>query len=277
MITALNFPSFDEHFSDLNNFILYLVQQYQTYRLASWEVLAHHCRQFYTPDVMDAIEAKAPGWKKMASYSEGITLEHVTCVFLGMYMLPEFQELSAEQQQMAKWIILFHDIDKAHIRGQRDTMHAFHSAIVAARDLPGLGFPVTDKYASLIDAWSEYTRQAFVQPADQNWPKPDNQKLPNILSGIEDMFGEQAPATLIIKTALLHISLLVDRNYQTPAPLTDKEVKRFISPALFPLLRVMMFADNEGWSLFDLEFRDQQKHDSSIEFERIRKFISPTS
>ena len=271
------FPYFDECFPFLDHFILDLVRTYNTGELNSWDELDARVKSFFTSEVMDNVEATAPGWKKMASYSEGITLTHVICVFLGMYMLPEFQALSVEQKQIAKWIILFHDIDKAHLRGRRDTMHAFNSAVIAANTLPGIGFSITSKYPELIEPWSEYTRQAFLQLAGEQWPKPDNQKLPRILSEIEELFGENTPATLIVKTALLHISLAVDKNYPTPSPLTDAEAKEFIDPTLFPLLKVMMLADNEGWSLFYPEVRDQQKQDALAEFDRIRKFIFTTN
>ena len=267
------FPLFDECFPSLNRFILDLVNAYKTGTVDSWDELDARVKSFFTDEVMDAIESKAPGWKKMASYTDGITLTHVTCVFLGMFMLLEFQALSAAQQQIAKWIIFFHDIDKVHIRGQRDTMHAFNSAVVAANTLPGIGFPVTGKYYDLIDAWSDYTRHAFVLPDDEQWPKPDNQKLPKILADIEELFGKNTPAALIVKTALLHISLAVDENYPTPAPLTDAEVKQFIDPVLFPLLKVMMLSDNEGWSLFYPEVRDQQKSGALAEFSRVGEFI----
>lgn len=273
MATQRDFPLFDEHFSFLNLFILELVQAYNAGKLNSWDELENKSREFFTPEIMGVIEAKAPGWNKMASFSGGITVAHVTCVFLGMFMLPEFQALSPKQKQLAKWIILFHDIDKAHIRGQRDKMHAFNSGVVTANTLPGLGFPVTSKYHELINSWSEFTHQAFVLPNGEQWPKPDNQKLPKILSGIDRLFGENTPASLITKTVLLHISLDVDKNYQTPAPLTEEEIQRFISPDLLPLLKVMMLSDNEGWSLFDPETRAQQKRDALKAFERFQELI----
>lgn len=272
----MEFPLFDSHFPLLNQFTLELVKAYNAGEIISWDELDARVKSFFTQEIMNTIETKIPGWKKMASYSNGITLTHVTCVFLGMFMLPEFQALSPEQQQIAKWIVLFHDIDKAHIRGQRDKMHAFNSAVVAANTLPSLGFLITGKYHKLIDAWSEYTRQAFVLPDGEQWPKPDNQKLPKILLDIEEFFGENTPAALITKTALLHISLAVDKNYSTPAPLTDAEAKRYINPNLFPLLKVMMLSDNEGWSMFEPEVREQQNSDALKEFKRIRELIFTT-
>ena len=266
------FPIFDVEFKELYQFILSLVDDYKNGRIQSWDELDRKVKNFYTPRRMDIIDSKATGWKKMASYSDGITLTHVTCVFLGMFMLPEFQALNAEQQQLAKWIILFHDIDKIHIRGKKDSMHAFRSGVVAANVLPKIGFPVTEKYDGLIRSWSEFTASAFT--TENGGFKPDNQKLPEILSGSEQLFGENTPACLIVKTALLHISLDVDKNYPTPSPLTKSETRQFISPNLFPLLRVMMLSDNEGWTLFEPKAREQQNKDALEAFERVYKIIS---
>jgi hypothetical protein len=266
-------PSFDKDLPVLNQFIHELVEAYMANKIQTWDALDSKVKSFFTHENMDAVEIKAPGWKKMASYSDGITLTHVTCVFLGMFMLPEFRSLTDEQKQLAKWIVLFHDIDKAHIRGQKDTMHAFNSGVVAANVLPSLGFPVTDKYQALKTSWGNFTKQAFT--VETKIPqKPDNQKLPEILAGISQLFGENSPADLIVKTVLLHISLDADKNYPTPAPLTDDEIKRFISPALFPLLKVMMLSDNEGWTLFNSAVREQQRRDILQAFEHIQMLIS---
>lgn len=273
MDTSLHFPLFDNEFPDLNRFILELVKAYHSGGMRSWDNLEKRVKDFFTPERMEQMETLAPGWGKMASYSEGITLTHVTCVFLGMFLLEEFQTLSTDQQQIAKWIILFHDIDKFHIRGEKDTMHAFNSAVIAAKALPGLGFPINSKYPELIDPWSEYTRRAFIPTDKAVSPKPDNQKLPKILSDIDDLFGENTPASLITKVILLHISPSIDKNYPTPAPLTEDEFQRFVSPNLFPLLKVMMLADNEGWSLFDPEVRDQQKREALQAFEKLQNLI----
>jgi hypothetical protein len=268
------FPSFDVEFEELNLFILSLVEAYQSGGLDSWDELDERVKAFYTPERMDAIEANAPGWKKMASYSDGITLLHVTCVFLGMFMLPEYQALSAEQKQIAKWIILFHDIDKVHVMGKKDPMHAFRSGAVAANILPKIGFPVTDKYEALIHSWSEFTVNAFTTEDGNPAPKPDNRKLPEILSGIEHLFGDDTPAALIVKTALLHISLNIDVHYPTSSPMTDDEIKQTIDSTLLPLLKVMMFSDTEGWSLFEPEVREQRMRDAMESFERVEKLIA---
>jgi hypothetical protein len=265
-------PFFVEQLPDLDHFILQLVQAYRDGKLDSWDELEKPVHAFFTPAKMERMEGIVPGWREMASYTDGITLVHVTCVFLGMYMLPEFHDLTPEQQDLMKWIILFHDVAKFHIRGTKDTMHAFRSGVVAANSLNKLGFPTSDGFTEFIPTWSEFTNQAFI-PGDAVLI-PDNRKLPGILAGIEQLYGANTPATLIVKTVLLHISLHVDDMYPTPAPLTKEEAKQHIDLNLFPLLRVMMLSDNEGWSLFESETRARQRHDALQVFEEVKKLIS---
>lgn len=272
-IPIRNTPSFDEQFSELNQFILNLVKGYQARRINSWDDLEKWVKEFFTPQQMENMETRLPGWQKMASYSDGITLVHVMCVFLGMYMMPEYLSLTQEQKNLMKWVILLHDVDKFHIRGRKDSMHAFHSGVLAAKVLCTFGFPVTDTYSNLIDSWGECTSHALIAH-DDTAPTPDNNKLPQILGGVEQLYGVNSSATLTIKTIVLHISLPVDKNYPTPAPLTVDEIRQFIDASLFPLLRVMMLSDNEGWSLFDPETRAQQRRDTLAAFEDVRKLIS---
>lgn len=270
---SLSFPSFDETLPFLHQFILELVDGYRTEEIKSWENLDEKVKKFFTPQRMEQTEKIVPGWIKMASYSDGITLTHVTCVFLGVYMLLEFQALTPELQQIAKWIVIFHDLDKFHIRGKKDTMHGFRSGILTAQTLPTLGFPITEQYNIRLGSWSELTLHAYIESLGETAPTPDNQKLPEILMGIDQLFGENTPASLITKTVLLHISLDVDPHYPTPAPLTDAEVKRFITPNLFPVLKVMMMGDNEGWSLFNPEIRKRQYEDTLKAFKKVQRLV----
>ena len=190
----MDFPSFDNTLSFLNQFILELVGAYQTGELKSWGELDRSVKNFFAPEQTEELERIIPGWKKMASYSNGVTKTHVACVLLGVFMLDEPQVLSPEEQQLSKWIALFHDLDKFHVKGKKDTMHAFNSAVLAARIMPSLGFPVTDEYDELIDKWGDFTRNAYNKPFWKPNPIPNNKKLPEILEGIEKLFGENAPA-----------------------------------------------------------------------------------
>lgn len=273
MNSSKAFPPFDETFSDLNGFLLRLVNIYEAGEIRSWDELEGQVKAYFTDEEMDQMELAVPGWQRMASYTDGITLVHVMCVFLGMLMLPEFQALNAEQKQLTKWIILLHDSAKFHIRGKKDTMHAFRSAVQTAHLLPHYGFPTREHYDQRIGYWSKYTAQAII-PGDGAAPKPDNQKLPYILIGIDNLFGKDTPAALITKTVLLHISLAVDHLYPTPAALSEDEIKRFISPNLMPLLKIMMLSDNEGWSLFDPETRARQRKEALEAFQKVQTIIS---
>ena len=267
------FPAFDECLPDLNEFIWELVEAYQSGGIKSWDHLERRVKAHFKPQRMEQMEAAVPGWQKMASFADGITLVHVMCVFLGLFMLPEFQSLHFEQQQLAKWIVLFHDVEKKVKKGARDPIHGFRSAVIAANQLPHLRFPVTAEYARLIDPWSELTYSATKLSRDSVEPIQDNDKLPEVLAGIEMMFGVDTPAALIVKCVLLHMSINVVRDWPQAAPLMDEEIKRYVTKSLVPLLKCMMLADNEGWSLFEPKARAGQRKETLEAFEIVEKTI----
>ena len=276
MNTAQTFPAFDECFPELNGFILELVQAYEAGKIRSWDDLKEKTDAFFTPQKMEVMESLAPGWQKMSSYRSGVTLTHVMGVFLGLFMLPEFRSLSKNQQQLAKCIVLFHDLEKefATGAGERDKTHAFRSAVTAARQLPQLGFPVSSEYEHLIRSWSQLTGAAIRSSAEPSILIQDNRQLPGILAGIERMFGEDMPATLIVKAVLLHMSITVLTEWPQAAPLTEAEIQKYVSGELFPVLRVMMLADNEGWVMFDPNERSKQRNQTLAVFQRIEQVIS---
>jgi len=269
----MNFPSFDERLPFLNQFILELVDGYHAGKINSWDVLDEKVKAFFTLKRMEQMEAIVPGWKKMTSYMEGVTLTHVMCVFMGMYMTPEYLNLSPEAQQEMKWVILFHDVEKEPRPGKRDHMHAFRSAVGAARTLPRLGFPVTPEYDLLIDNWDQFTRSAITQLENSPHDIQDNDKLPIILSGIDAMFGQNTPAALIIQTVLFHLSINTDL-WPPPKPLTADEMKKYFNKELAALLLVMLLGDNDGWTLFNPIVRKGQRDDIVDKFEKIGKLIS---
>jgi len=271
--TPEQIPLFDSRLPGLNKFILKLVHEYKGGKIRTWDDLDERVRTFFTPDQMDSVESVAPGWRKMSSYVDGMTLTHVICVFLGLFMLPEFQSMSQEQQQLSKWIVLFHDVEKEIKKGERDPKHGFRSAVITARRLPNLGFAVTAEYKNLITSWSEFTYSAIKISADYPEPIQNNEKLPGILAGIEGMFGEDTPAALIVKGVLLHMSINVVSDWPQAAPLIEEEIKRYVKSNLAPLLKVMMLADNEGWSIFYPD-REQHRNETLEVFQRIEKIIS---
>ena len=266
------FPNFDVQLADLNQFILRLACDHRSGKISTWDELDEQVKTFFTPERMDNVEAIVPGWQRMASYENGTTLTHVMCVFLGMYISPEFQALTAEQQQLAKWIVLFHDVEKVFIRGKRDSMHMFRSAVTAANALPNVGFLITGIYQVLIHAWSELTNNAYVLMEDSENQIPDNSKLPEIISEIDNMFGENTRAALIVKCVLLHQSVNVVKDWPQPAPLSDEELRLYLNMDMVKLLKVMHLADNDGWTLFQPE-REAYRQEALDAFEKIEDLI----
>lgn len=267
------FPSFDDLLPDLNQLILDLVEDYQAEKIKSWDDLEDKVKVFFTPERMAQTDEIVPHWLKMASYADGLTLIHVMCVFMGLSMLPEYLGMSKRLQQLMKWIILLHDVEKEPQAGKRDHPHAFRSAAGAADTLPKLGFPVTTKYDQLIGEWSDFTRSAVTIPENSSDYVQDNRKLPQILDGIERMFGHNTPAALIIKTILFHLSVDMD-FWPPPAPLTNDEMKRYFDRELTSLLRIMHLGDGEGWLMFDPENREPGRMDTLEAFERVERLVS---
>ena len=268
----MNPPNFDEQFSFLDQFVFELVDLYRDEAITSWAELDEKVKAFFVQDRMQQMEALVPGWKKMASFVEGVTLTHVICVFLGLYRMPEFLRMNEDQKGIMRWVILLHDVEKQPQTGKRDHAHAFRSAAAAARTLPSLGFRVTPEYDSIIDEWDQFTRTAITKLDNSPDPVQDNSKLSEILIGIERMFGRHTAAALIIKTILFHLSVNM-KEWPPPNPLSPEDVKMYIGRELVPLLRVMNLADNDGWALFDPIVRERQRLDVMQEFEKIEKII----
>jgi hypothetical protein len=201
-------PLFEAYLPDLNGFIHELVRLYKEGGISSWDDLEEKVNIFFTPQRMEQMEFVAPGWQKMASYSGGVTLVHVMCVFLGLFMLPEYQNLSQKQKQLANWIVLFHDVEKVHDKNMKDLTHGFRGGALAARTLNRLGFAHKKEYDRLFMAWSELVSKATIKPYDSSDDIQDNSKLPEIMEGIKKMFGENTPAALVTKGVVLRMGFV---------------------------------------------------------------------
>lgn len=272
MNSASAFPAFDIYLAGLNQVILELVEAHNAGKIKSWDDLEEKVNAYFTPEIMDHTETLVPGWRKMASYVDGVTLVHVMCVFLGLYMMPEFLSMTSEQRQMMKWIILFHDIEKEPQKGKRDHAHAFRSAVTAARTLPKLGFPVRSEYDLLINIWSDLTRSAIIRSEELQDYVQDNLKLPEILDGIERMFGRGTPTALVIKTILFHLSIDM-QPWPPAAPLSDEEVRSYLDSELVLLLRAMNLGDSEGWNMFKPD-RESLRMATLDAFEKVERLVS---
>jgi hypothetical protein len=86
------------------------------------------------------------------------------------------------------------------------------------------------------------------------------------------MFGDNTPASLILKTVLLHQS--INMNFWPPAaPISNEEVRAYVDRELAPLLLVMNLSDNDGWNLFYADAREKARLDTVQVFEEIEKLI----
>jgi hypothetical protein len=265
----MNIPLVESYLPNLMPFIYSLAEEYKRGALTSWQMLADRLRSFYTAEQMDKIETVLPGWRKMSSYVDGGTLLHVTSVLISLVLLPEYQNATPEQQALSRWIILFHDIEKEIDKGQRDCRHAFRSAAHTGLVLPKLGFPVMDN--TPLDEWNRFTESAVIFSREHGQPVHDNAKLPQILSGIEQIFGQHTPAALIIKTVLLHMSIDVVSEWPQAAPLTDDEIQRYVDQPLLPLLKIMMLTDNDAWAFFDAAQKQIDRGETLAVFEKIER------
>jgi len=250
ILMAATIPSLNDHLPDLCGFVRKLARQIEAGELRDGEQFSRRFRDFYTADRMAAIETVAPGWRKMASQANGATLDHITQALIALHLLPEYRQASHRLRAMLEWTVLYHDLGKQVIAGQRDALHAFRSATMAARTLPTVGFPVSDSYAATLEPWTRLVLGAAVAAPDGKGLLPDNRVMPEILRGVEQLFGADSAAALIVQAALLHQSLNVVPQWPNPGSVAEAELARCIRPALLPLLEAMMLVDSDAWQLF---------------------------
>src|SRR5262249_44202275 len=142
--------------------------------------------------------------------------------------LPEYQQTTPEQKLLLEWMVLLHDIAKEAHPGKHDYIHAFRSAAIAGKVLAQAGFTATDAYATSIDEWFRLTHDAISYHEGHAENIQDNRKLPQIMTGIDQLYGDNAPAGWVIKAILLHLSIVTDPGYPIVAPLTDSEIREYI-------------------------------------------------
>jgi len=248
---AATHPTLHVHLPDLLEFVRTLALQIDVGELRDRDQLHLRMRDFYTAERMQTIETVAPGWQDMAAYADRATLNHITQVLIALQLLPEYRQASTPQQALLEWIVLYHDLGKQVIDGQRDALHAFRSATMAARSLPRLGFPTRDAYPAALEPWTRLVLGASVASPDGKGLIQDNRALPEILQGIDELFGAESAAALIVQAVLLHQSLNVVPEWPNPGSLTEADLSLCIRPALLPLLEAMMLVDSDAWQLFD--------------------------
>ena len=270
MTANLNFPITEAYLPDMMKYICVLAQEYESKKITSWELMENNVRTFFTASRLAEIEAIAQGWHDMATDINGITLIHVVAAFVSLLLCPEYQKMSKMQQELMKWIVFFHDLAKRIRKNQRDALHGFKSAAMTVKILHKLGFEVSFTYDDFIDDWIELVNSARIKREKPPGYIQDNSKLPEIIAGIEKLFGHNTPAVLITRTVLLHLSISVVQDWPADAPLTPLEIKKYIDIELLPLLKTMMIVDNDAWALFDQATKEKYRRETVEAFETMR-------
>jgi hypothetical protein len=266
-------PQLSQRLPELFDFVRTLARQIETAAVRDGDDLLRQLRGFYTDERMRDIEVVAPGWCAMAAMADGTTRNHITQVLIALQLLPEYRQASRELQSLLEWTVLYHDLGKQVIAGQRDSLHAFRSATMAARTLPTVGFAVGDEYETNLDSWTRLVLSASVPSPDGKGPIQDNRRLPEILQGIDRLFGANAGAGLIVQGILLHQSLNVVPEWPNPGSLTDAEISRCIRPQLLPLLEAMMLVDSDAWQLFEPESKAKYRRSTLELFVNVRRMV----
>ena len=206
---------------------------------------------------MNKIEAIAPGWIDMASHRDGITLIHVTSVFVALIQSDEYKNATEQQRHLMQWAVLFHDITKVPVQNGHDYVHGFKSAAVAGKALTKLDF-LTNATDEEIDAWYDVTYTATLYSPEHDETVQDIAKLRPIVDGLRHIHGEDAYS--IVLAILLHIAIVTDPEYPILAPMSELDMKYCITETAFPIIKAMLLADGSGWQLF--------AEDKSVEIKR---------
>jgi len=274
MTTDSAFPTVEQRLPEMMEFASGLADDYESGNLQSWQELGGRVKAFFSPEMLDKVDAVAPGWRAMSAHGDGVTLVHILCAFIGLLVRPEYKRAGPVQQELSKWIVLFHDIAKQVREGKPDRIHAFRSAAMAGAALPGLGFAVAADYGRHCDAWIRLVNTATVNHGSTADLIQDNRKLPEIVDGIGRLFGRGTPAALIVKGVLFHMSINLIEEYPTPAPLTDFELGQYFNSELLALQKLMSLADSDGWELFRPISRDNYRQQTLAVFGKLESLVN---
>ena len=267
-------PQLSDRLPELIDFTRTLAGRIGTGAVQDGDALGLLIRDFYTEDRMETIGAVVPGWQEMAAQGDGATLNHITQALIALQRLPEYREAAPRLQALMEWSVLHHDVGKRVIGGQRDAVHAFRSATLAARALPDVGFRTSAAYPAELDSWTRLVLDATVAAPDGKGLIQDNRALPDIVQGIEQLFGAGSAAAFIVQAVLLHQSLNVVPEWPNPGSLTEAEIPRCIRPGLLPLLEALMLVDSDAWQLFDPASKAKYRQSTLSVFATVRGLVA---
>jgi hypothetical protein len=216
-----------------------------------WPPLLTRLEILTEPDWIDEIDNLAPGWRKIATIKAGITAKHTLLVLAICLNLPEYATANENTCCEIEWATLLHDLDKEYpANGKKDASHAFRSAAMATRALPGLGFPLQpganftelDQWADLLNASQHIVDGQKVH---------DHANLTEILSGLRHLWGENTSASRILKAILFHQSLPTLVDWTNPVLFNNDELRAALTLCDMDVLGPLLIADSDAWNIFD--------------------------
>jgi hypothetical protein len=269
-------PTVGSCLPELMDFVERLGSKVESDDLTSWPSLSQEVRRFFGVEQMAKVNAIVPGWQAMAADAEGQTLIHVMAASTALLLCPEYRQVPLEMQHVMQWIVLLHDLAKEVHDGKRDPTHGFRSAALTGQLLRHFLDTATGDFEGRLTKWVALIRSAKTRPPEADIDIPDNRRLPEIVDGIDSLFGQDTPAALIVKTILFHQALDVVAEWPQAAPLTQQEIQRYLGPRVVPYLKMLMLVDNDAWAFFDPETKQRHRTETLTAFRKVETLVHGT-
>lgn len=245
----MDIPSLSKVLPELWPQVERLARELESGTYTDWWSLTTRLIFLNNSDLIDIIDARIPGWYKIATTNNGGTARHTILVLATCMNLPEYKETTAQTQLEIQWAALLHDIDK-NTAGGRDASHPFRSAAVAVKAMPGLGFELQPNVTtSDIEGWSQLVMSAQHEVNGQ--VLHDHTHLNEIVEEVHRQWGNGTSASRILKAALFHQSLPTLKDWTNPVLLSDEELRASLTLEDMDVLAPLLIADSDSWNIFD--------------------------
>jgi len=247
----LDFPPLSVSLPRLWGVIQTISTGLETGHYHDWPLLLAELDFVTESDWIETLDECLPGWRKIATIKSGITAKHTLIVLALGLNLPEYAALAENTRREFEWAALLHDLDKEYLpTGGKDASHAFRSAGVAAIVMAALGFRLQPGASpEAVAEWAEVVMAAQVQIGASR--VHDHANLPEIVSGLERLWGNGTSASRILKAILFHQSLPTIKDWTNPVLLDDAELRDALTLSDMDVLGPLLIADSDAWNLFD--------------------------
>lgn len=246
----ITIPALSNVFPELWTQVERMAHELEVGTYADWSSLTARLGFLNDPDLINLMNTRIPGWRKIATINNGITAQHTILALATCLSLPEYKEKGLQKQSEIQWAALLHDIDKFYGAGGKDTSHPFRSAAIAVKAMPGLGFELQPNVIPKdIEGWSELVMAA--QREGNGQVLHDHTHLKEIVEGIHRQWGKETSASRILKAVLFHQSLPTLKDWTNPVLLNDEESRAFLTLENMDVLASLLIADSDSWNIFD--------------------------